>query len=170
MRKPARPRYADVASTLALLLALGGSAYAATALAPDSVGSAEIRTDAVGASEIKAAAVGHAELAPNAVTGADVAPESVTLADILGANVTGKMSFSIGIWDCWRVDIGVPGAKAGQVALFSFTDTTPLPEGISTSAPTVSEGKVALQFCHGDTAADTPAAIQDKPFRVVTFG
>ncbi|HEX3825361.1 MAG TPA: hypothetical protein VHV79_12940 [Mycobacteriales bacterium] len=33
-----RPRYADVAATAALLLALGGTAYAATSLAPHSVG------------------------------------------------------------------------------------------------------------------------------------
>ena len=42
-----RPRYADVAATLAMVLALGGTSYAVTALPRDSVGTAQIKAHAV---------------------------------------------------------------------------------------------------------------------------
>ncbi|HEY3614032.1 MAG TPA: hypothetical protein VGK92_10015 [Gaiellales bacterium] len=42
-----RPRYADVAATLALVLALGGTSYAVTVLPRDSVGTAQIKANAV---------------------------------------------------------------------------------------------------------------------------
>lgn len=61
-----RPRlsYANVVSSLALFLALGGtSAYAVTSLAHNSVGSAQIRRGAVRSSEIKNGAVHLADLA-----------------------------------------------------------------------------------------------------------
>jgi hypothetical protein len=42
-----RPRYADVAATTALVLALGGTSYAVTALPRDSVGTAQLKAHAV---------------------------------------------------------------------------------------------------------------------------
>jgi hypothetical protein len=42
-----RPRYADVTATMALVLALGGTSYAVTALPRDSVGTAQIKAHAV---------------------------------------------------------------------------------------------------------------------------
>lgn len=53
--------FANVVSVLALFIALGGGAYAAT-VAKDSVGGRQIRADAVGASEIKRGAVRSAEV------------------------------------------------------------------------------------------------------------
>ena len=47
------PRYADVVATMALFLALGGSAYAATKLPADSVGAKELKHDAVSSEEVK---------------------------------------------------------------------------------------------------------------------
>jgi hypothetical protein len=46
-RKRPRLSYANVVSTLALFLALGGASYAATALAPGSVGTKQLRNGAV---------------------------------------------------------------------------------------------------------------------------
>jgi hypothetical protein len=137
-----RPRYADVVSTLALLLALSGTAYAATALAANSVGTTHLQNDAVTAAKIKAGAVGTSE----------VAADSLTLSDIKGTNVSGKL------------------AKAWQVAVFSFTDLDAIPEGVATLVPSVSDGKVKLQFCNVDTASDSPIQVSDAPYRVVTFG
>ena len=42
-----RPRYADVAATLALIVALGGTSYAVTALPRNSVGTAQLKAHAV---------------------------------------------------------------------------------------------------------------------------
>ena len=64
MRPGLRPRatYANVTATLALFVALGGGAYAATALPANSVGAKQLKR--------------------NAVTGAKVAKDSLSAADI----------------------------------------------------------------------------------------
>lgn len=174
MPLPSRPvrrrvRYADVASTRALLLAMGGTAYAAT-LPTNSVGNAQLRNDAVTAAKIRADSVGTSEIAEGAVRGTEVAAESLTLAHIVGADMTGKLSFSVGTWACDSLVLNVPSAKAGQVALFSFTAPDALPDGVATSVPAVSDGKVKLVFCNGDNTEDSPIEVTDAPFRIVTFG
>jgi collagen triple helix repeat protein len=57
-----RLTFANVTASLALFVALGGGAYAATALPKDSVGERQIKRNGVGASEIKAGAVGAEEV------------------------------------------------------------------------------------------------------------
>jgi hypothetical protein len=86
--------YANVAASLALFIALGGTAVAAATLAPDSVGSPEIRADAVRGSEIAKDAVGSPEIAKDAVRSSEIRDASVRLPDIapdartaLGTNV-----------------------------------------------------------------------------------
>ena len=74
--------YANVAASLALFIALGGTAVAAATLAPDSVGSPEIRADAVRSPEIRADAVRSPEIAKDAVRGSEIRDASVLLADI----------------------------------------------------------------------------------------
>jgi hypothetical protein len=109
----ARLSYANVTATLALVLALGGGgAYAATKLAPKSVGESQLRpgaitaqkirknavvsakiaagavgagklaAGAVGADKLAAAAVGADKIAPGAVGTAAIAPDSVTGAQV----------------------------------------------------------------------------------------
>src|SRR5436190_5809793 len=95
-----RPRYADIVATLALLFALGGTAYAVTQIDPDSV-----YTDA-----IQDRAVTAAKLHPNSVTGAKVASNSLSLADLVGANVNGSISFTLGANTCGTLNLGVGGA------------------------------------------------------------
>ncbi len=54
MRRVFRPRrYANVASTLALVVALGGTSYAAIVLPKNSVGSRQLKTNAVTSSKVK---------------------------------------------------------------------------------------------------------------------
>jgi hypothetical protein len=54
MRRVFRPgRYANVASTLALVVALGGTSYAAVALPKNSVGNKQLKTNAVTSSKVK---------------------------------------------------------------------------------------------------------------------
>src|SRR5690349_8175620 len=72
-----RLTFANTTSLLALFVALGGTSYAATTLAANSVGSRQIRTNAVGTSEIaysgvrmqdiRAGAVGRSEIGTGAV-------------------------------------------------------------------------------------------------------
>jgi hypothetical protein len=69
-----RPRltYANVTATLALFIALGGSAYAGTQLARDSVGPQQLRGNAVTGAKVR----------NGTLTGADIRDKSVTAADL----------------------------------------------------------------------------------------
>ncbi|MCW3064311.1 MAG: hypothetical protein JWN32_1483 [Solirubrobacterales bacterium] len=67
-----RPTYASVTATLALFVALGGGAYAATALPANSVGSTQLRNNAVVTAKIKNDAVNGSKVRDRSLTGADV--------------------------------------------------------------------------------------------------
>ncbi len=64
--------YANVVASLALFIALGGSAYAVTALPRNSVGPAQLRTNSVGASEIRSRAVRSSEIADRSIQLRDI--------------------------------------------------------------------------------------------------
>jgi hypothetical protein len=67
-----RLSFANVVSTLALFLALGGTSYAAAQLPFNSVGKGQIKSNAVGKSEIAANSVGTSELRNSGVAAADI--------------------------------------------------------------------------------------------------
>ena len=71
-RNRLRPTYASVTATLALFIALGGGAYAATALPANSVGPKQIKKNAVERSKLKSNAVDTTKILDNSVTGDDV--------------------------------------------------------------------------------------------------
>ena len=68
-----RLSYANVMATLAVFIALGGTAYAVSQLPANSVGAKQIKTNGVGAPEIKAGAVGASEVADGSLLGDDFA-------------------------------------------------------------------------------------------------
>ena len=68
----ARLSYANVIASLALFIALGGTAAAAVTLGPDSVGSPQIRQDAVRSPEIVSGGVRSSEIRNEGVKLADV--------------------------------------------------------------------------------------------------
>ena len=83
-----RPSPAMVIACIALGIALTGTSVAAvTALAPNSVGSAQIKPNAVTAAKIKNANVTGAKIARNAVTGAKVLNRSLTAADFVASSL-----------------------------------------------------------------------------------
>ncbi len=67
-----RPRlsYANVISSIALFVALGGTGYAVTQLPRNSVGSRQLKANAVTSAKIRARAVQRSDLAPSARGGA----------------------------------------------------------------------------------------------------
>ena len=75
-----RLTYANVASTLALFIALGGVSYAAVRLPANSVGAKQLKKHAVTSIKIKNRAVGATKIARNAVTGFNV--DESTLAPV----------------------------------------------------------------------------------------
>jgi len=77
-----RLSFANVTSSLALFVALGGTSYAALQLPRNSVDSREIRTNAVGPTEIRAGAVGASELRTDSVRPSEVAANAVRAGEI----------------------------------------------------------------------------------------
>lgn len=83
-----RPSPAMVVACLALAVALTGTSFAAvSALAPNSVGTAQIRANAVTAAKLKNANVTGAKVARNAITGTKVLNGSLTAADFVAASL-----------------------------------------------------------------------------------
>jgi hypothetical protein len=80
MRNVPRPRltYANVMSTVAVMLALGGTSYAAFNLPNNSVTSPKIKDGAVHSSDLGNGAVTSKKLANNAVTSGKLANQAVT--------------------------------------------------------------------------------------------
>jgi hypothetical protein len=71
--------FANVMSSLALFVALGGSAFAAGVLPVNSVGRTQLQAGAVTSSKLAPASVGHSKLKPGAVTASALAFGSVGL-------------------------------------------------------------------------------------------
>lgn len=61
-----RVRYANVMSTIAVFVALGGTSYAVASLPPNSVGNKQLRSNAVTASKVRNGSIGRADLTPSA--------------------------------------------------------------------------------------------------------
>ena len=82
-----RLSYANVTASLALFVALGGTAAAAVTLPRDSVGSPQIRTDAVRSPEIAKNAVRSPEIAKDAVGSPEIKAEAVRSSEIQDGGV-----------------------------------------------------------------------------------
>ena len=87
-RTSRRPRYADVVATLALLMALSGTAYAVTALPARSVGAKQLKSRAVTNSKIATRAVSSAKIGAGAVTGTNLAVGAVSNSKLANGSVT----------------------------------------------------------------------------------
>jgi hypothetical protein len=77
-----RLTYANVMSSIAVFLVLGGATALAAGLAKNSVGSKQLKKNAVTAAKIKKNAVTGAKIKANAVVGSKVKDQSLTGADI----------------------------------------------------------------------------------------
>ena len=88
-RRARTPRlsYANVVASLALMVALGGTATAAITLPKDSVGPTQIQTDAVRSPEIEADAIRSPEIAVDAVRSSEIQADAVRSSDILNDTI-----------------------------------------------------------------------------------
>ncbi len=77
-----RLSFANVVSMIALFIALGGTSYAATSLARNSVGKGQIRANAVGKSEAAPNSVGKSEIGTSAVGRSEIATDGVAASEI----------------------------------------------------------------------------------------
>jgi hypothetical protein len=77
-----RLSFANVVSMIALFVALGGTSYAATSLARNSVGKGQIRANAVGKSEAAPNSIGKSEIGTSAVGRSEIATDGVAASEI----------------------------------------------------------------------------------------
>lgn len=84
---PFRPKYADVAATVALVLSMGGTAYAATVIyssniADSTIQSRDVRDDNLLSRDVRNGTLTSADVLNGSLSGADVKDGSLGLADI----------------------------------------------------------------------------------------
>lgn len=105
-----RLTYANVMSTIAVFLMLGGgAAFAAVHLGKNTVGTKQLKKNAVSAAKVKNGAINGAKVADGSLTGADVADGSLTGAEIADGSIgTGDLA-----------NLAVTTAKLGNNAVNS---------------------------------------------------
>ena len=74
-----RVTYSNVIATMALFIALGGVAVAATQLPRNSVGKRQLKRGAVTSAKLAKKSVIAGKLGPNSVSGAEVAPNGLAV-------------------------------------------------------------------------------------------
>jgi hypothetical protein len=84
-----RLTYANVMSSIAVFLVLGGAAFAAAKLPKNSVGTKQLKHNAVTTAKLKKNAVTTAKIKNGAVNGAKIADAAVTGAKVLDGSLTG---------------------------------------------------------------------------------
>jgi hypothetical protein len=115
-----RPTYANVVSTLCLFLLLGGaSAFAATNLAKNSVGTKQIKKNAVVTAKIKNGAVTNSKLADNAVTSGKIADAAVTNSKLADNAVTSGKITDAAVTASKLADNAVTNSKLADNAVTS---------------------------------------------------
>jgi hypothetical protein len=156
MREGRRLRlsYANVMSTLAVMIALGGTSYAAFSLPNNSVTSKKIKNGAVHTSDLGNAAVTGKKLAANAVGTSNLASNAVTSSKIAPAAVG-------------TTQLGNAAVTASKLAPAAVTSTALAPNSVSESniVPGSLNGQ-AFKCAAGDEGLDD----RDECFFAVTSG
>jgi len=115
MRRPIRPRlsYANVISSIALFVALGGTGYVVTQLPRNSVGNRQLKPNAVTSGKIRARAVQRSDLAPSARGGSRGPRGPAGPAGRLGPSETIQVKRP-GV-------VGIPAGAGGSATIASLT-------------------------------------------------
>jgi hypothetical protein len=111
-----RPRltYANVISTLCLLLLLGGgAAYAAGHLGKSSVGSRQLKKNAVTTSKIKNEAITGAKVKKGTLTGKQIAAATLGTVPTAQSALTADTARAVAPSEQWH-EVGAPGEPAFQ--------------------------------------------------------
>src|SRR4051794_12472710 len=118
-----RPRYADVASTLALVLALGGTAYAAATvhtadIADSAVTNAKVANSSIGTGKLIDGSIAAADIGAGAVIDTKLGDGAVTNAKLGDGSVT---NFKLGSGSVTHSKIGANAIDSSNVASNSLT-------------------------------------------------
>jgi hypothetical protein len=105
-----RPSPAMIVALAALVVALGGTGYAASQLPPDSVGRTQLRDGAVGPTKIRTDAVGAQQIRAGAVRSSEVRDHSLRAKDLARGALPAKATSRIRQASGDPVDPGAVGA------------------------------------------------------------
>jgi hypothetical protein len=160
--------YANVIATLALFLALAtGGAYAASQLAPKSVGERQLRPGAVTADKIRKNAVTAPKIAALAVKEGKIAAGAVSASKLAGQAVTNEKLAAGAVSNDKIADGSVTGAKVdeaslGQVPSARSADTASFAESANPAAFAAisQEGDVDPSLSKGISSANVKQGIE----------
>jgi hypothetical protein len=179
--------YANVVSTLALFVAITGTtAYAASQLAPKSVGEPQlrpgavtadkIRKNAVTAPKIKAQAIKQGKLANGSVTAAKMTPDAIATGSLANGAVTNEKlapeavtgdkvleSTLSQVPSAARADFATNGESANPPAFAKVNKEATLDSSLSKNIAALSEGSLAGIYCL-TAAGFNPRGAQVTPF------
>lgn len=131
------------------------------------VSNSKIADNAITATKIAAGAVGATELANGAVGTAQLANDGVTRGKIAGGYSNGAVAFTVGANDCNDYNLSIPGAQAGDLAIFNLQASATLPPNMLVQPLKVpSAGIVAVRVCN---FGSTTQATGDMAIYVLTM-
>jgi hypothetical protein len=154
--------YANVVSTLALFVALGGGAYAAATLPARSVGARQLKRDAVITSKIRRNAVDGSKVLNNSLTGADI--DESTLRKVRSAVRADRAVAAVTALTAARATTATDAAHAaaaGALDDVAYESTTASLPGIDESnVPTTASAGCdpGTQVIAGGARVDDPTA------------
>jgi hypothetical protein len=152
--------YANVMSTIAVALALGGTSYAAVKLPSNSVGSPQIKASAVKASEIASSAVTSADVRNRSLLARDFALGQVPTGATGATGATG-LAGPPGVQGA-AGPAGVVGAVTVQREDFNLPDTG-TPTGLQVGCPAGT--KVVGGGSSADLTNTDAYPVASRPFR-----
>jgi len=167
--------YANVIATLSLFLVLGGGtalgAYVVSSnsqIGPDTISGHHPPASRYN-DNIISRSIDATDVAANSLGGANIQNESLTLADIAGADVNKSVNISaFPAETCGDFNLNIPGAKVGDVVVWSFTGNLNLPPRLTVEPLKV----VAADLVRGRVCNPTETftqGVQGLGMRVITM-
>ncbi|MDQ1741552.1 MAG: hypothetical protein QOE53_3204 [Pseudonocardiales bacterium] len=131
----------------------------------------KIANGTIGTDKIGDGQIHNEDIAPGAVGSGKIANGSVTTADLAGADIHGSIAATAGFvpaHSCVTTAVDLIGAKAGDVALLTFTGGTQAPPGLTFQILKVgTNDHGTLRYCNPTGAASD--AFSNVGVRVLTF-
>lgn len=172
-----RPTYANVTATVALVLALGGTSYAAVVLPKNSVGSKQIKANAVKSADVKNDALTGSDVKEAAL---GVVPDAAALEgrglrgisqwaylDSVGTTMSASGTVAGTMLDVGRYRVEFPASVAGcglnanVTSAVPIDDTTTLPSAFALVARSSTNARSVVVQVH-----DAAGTLVGRPFVV----